>query len=148
MRITQEADYALRICATLAQAKAPMGTPQLSESLCISPRFAAKILRKLSLKGIVRATRGINGGFTLAFPPADLTLKNVIEAIDGEILIRHCLSEGFSCTFQKNKAVCRFHAVFDELNTLIRAMLDKITLADMINSDVSAKELVNQLHIL
>ncbi len=148
MRITQEADYALRICAALAQSEHPVATTQLSAELCIPPRFASKILRELMLGELVKSTRGVNGGFALAKTAGTVTLRMIIEAIDGKIAIRHCLMSECNCSYQRNKSKCRFHLVFEELNNIIKSRLDLLTLAHMIDTDIPTNELIDRLYKL
>lgn len=146
LRITQESDYALRICAALAQAEQPIATSQLAADLCIPPRFASKTLRELMLAELVLSTRGVNGGFALAKEAGDITLRMIIEAIDGRIAIRHCLMGEYTCSYQTDKSKCRFHRVFEELNNIIATRLDMLTLQDMVSSSVDVNELIEQLH--
>ncbi len=146
MRITQEADYALRISAYLAQADMPIGAPHLSEELGIPLSFTSKILRKLLLAGLVQSTRGVGGGFSLAKEAKEVTLRQVIEAIDGAVAIRHCLDEGHSCSYQPNKSRCRFHRVFEELNGIIRGRLELFSIADMVNAAIPIEELTERLY--
>ena len=96
MRITQEADYALRMVSLLAKSGAVFsygtvqGTlfaPAMAENVAVPMGFANKILRKLSLAGIVKAMRGITGGYYLLRDPKTLTIREVIEVIDGPIEI-------------------------------------------------------------
>ena len=146
MRITQEADYALRICAMLTMAEYPVASSVLSKELCVSPKFTSKILRELLLAGLVNSSRGINGGFTLAKSPQRITLRTVIEAIDGPIAVRHCLTDEHNCNYQKDKSKCRFHAVFQELNGIIISRLDLLTLKDMTDAEISVSDLAESLY--
>lgn len=148
MRITQEADYAIRICAELAKTKDVVGAPSLSEKLCIPSRFASKILRKLMLAGLVKSLRGVGGGFALAQKPCDISLRNIIEAIDGTIAIRHCLLSEHICSYKKNKSKCRFHLVFEELNSIIVSRLEMLTLSDMVDESIPIGEIIKGLHIM
>ena len=145
MKITQEADYALRVTSVLAVSDAPMGAPRVAEAVHIPPRFAMKIFRKLSQKGIVRSVRGVNGGYCLALPADKLTLRQVIEAIDGEIAIRHCLCDQHPCSHNPDKSLCRFHNVFMYLNSVIAERFDRLTLADMTNGEISIDRLINKI---
>ena len=145
MRITQEADYAIRICAALAKWEGMIGTPQLSENLCVPPRFTSKILRKLAQSGIVKSVRGVNGGFILAQKPKDVTLKSIIEAIDGEIAIRHCLLCDHNCSYQEDKSKCKLHQVFRELNEMISSRLEALTISDMVNESFSVEEIITKM---
>ncbi len=146
MRITQEADYALRICLALSQAEHPVGAPHLSERLCIPHSFTSKILRELMLANLVRSTRGVNGGFSLSVMADQLSLKQVIEAVDGPIAIRHCLMGDHNCSYQPDKSKCRFHRVFEELNSIITSRLELITIADMADVNVPIDELIEKLN--
>ncbi len=145
MKITQEADYALRITSVLAQSLGPAGAPAVAEKVCVPHRFAMKILRKLSLKGLVKSTRGVAGGYRLALPPEEISLKTVIEAIDGEIAIRHCLSDTHSCQNSPDKSKCRFHNVFAYLNGVIADRLEAVSIADMVNGDIPIEEVIEKI---
>ena len=131
MKITQEADYALRICSLLSLSTKPVGAPQVAEEVHIPPRFAMKILRKLSIEGIVKATRGVSGGYSLRLEPESLRVRQVIEAIDGKIEIRKCLCESNTCSHNPDKSLCRFHKLFEKLNEQICERLDRVTLGMM-----------------
>lgn len=145
MRITQEADYALRICAFLSKSEKPVGAPQLSEELCIPERFTSKILRRLMLSGLTTSSRGAYGGFSLSIPARDLSLLRVIEAIDGPIAIRHCLDDGHICTYSENKDTCRFHCVFEELNRMLRSRLDMLSIEDITSNALPVSTLLERI---
>ena len=76
MKITREADYALRIIAMLADENR-----QIEQSDCrkndIPYRFTLKILRKIVQAGIIKSYRGVNGGYVLNKKPSEITLKDV-----------------------------------------------------------------------
>jgi len=87
MRVSAKTDYALRAAVELAAA--PEGTPvkgeRLSASQSIPLRFLENILLQLRHAGIVESRRGAEGGYRLARPPAEITLADVIRAIDGPL---------------------------------------------------------------
>ena len=145
MKITQEADYALRITSVLAQSTKPAGAPAIAEAVAVPHRFAMKILRKLALKGIVKSTRGVAGGYSLAVAAKELSLKAVIEAIDGKIAIRHCLCDDHNCANSPDKSKCRFHNVFAYINSLITIRLEALSIADMTNEAISTEQLIEKL---
>lgn len=146
MRITQEADYAIRLCSALAREDRPIGAPHLSEALCIPQRSTSKILRMLTRAGIVGAARGAVGGFFLTMAPETVSLLMIIEAIDGPIAIRHCLSPEHTCSYRSNKTECRFHKIFEELNRLIRSRLDMLTIEDITDSELPVSGLLEKLY--
>lgn len=133
MRITQEADYALRIVALLATHQSVVDANTIADEAGITQGFALKILRKLSLGEIVCSQKGASGGYKLVREPDSITLKDVIELIDGEIAISKCLSEEHICSKQGiNKSACKIHLIFDAINRDIVERLGDITIASVI----------------
>lgn len=145
MRITQEADYALRIVSHLAQRDEVVGAPAVSEAVAVPPRFALKILRKLSMEGIVQASRGASGGYSLVADPNTLTIRRVIETIDGPIEISKCLSEGHNCLNNPVKTCCRFHHVFETLNQQLVERLERLTVGMMVDGERPLSELLSAI---
>lgn len=142
MRITQEADYALRMVSLMAQSESVLGAASMADAVAVPPRFAVKILRKLSQYGLVHASRGVTGGYRLAVDPLTLTVRQVIEAIDGPTYISRCLSEGHVCLNNSNKTCCRFHSLFGALNTLLTERLDRVTIGMMVDTSLPLEDLL------
>jgi len=104
MQITRQADYAVRAVLYLAQ-KEPnqrSATSQVAKEQHIPPSFLAKIISQLSIAGLLHTSRGARGGVTLAREPEKITLLEVIEAIDGPIMLNECVGENSICTFDKD----------------------------------------------
>ena len=124
LRITHEADYAVRIVYVLMQSDEHcVAASKLAEGSGVTLRFTLKILRKLAGSGIVTAQKGANGGYALAMDPAEISLGLIIESIDGPFELNHCLSDDFDCTRVKDKKFCQFHHIFDSLNAKLKAEL-------------------------
>ena len=104
MKITREADYALRIIAMLADENRQIEAKAIAEKNDIPYRFTLKILRKIVQAGIIKSYRGVNGGYVLNKKPSEITLKVVIETIDGKIAINKCMENPESC---KNNGICK-----------------------------------------
>ena len=146
MKITQEADYALRMMCLLAKETAagntPVGAAGLAEGVAVPTRFGLKILRKLADTGLVKTSRGATGGYSLNQDPSTITVRRVIEAIDGPIEINRCLSESHSCLNNPNKDCCRLHHVFEELNRHLTERLERLTVAMVVNENVGLGDLI------
>ena len=127
MRITLEADYAVRIVDCLARANKRVDAKAISEKTCVTLRFTLKILRKLGIAGIVRSFKGVQGGYELKKPPQDINLKDVIEAVDGPILINRCLSTGVPCSRNEPEELCFYQNVFAEISEMVKNRLSSIT---------------------
>ena len=127
MRITHEADYAVRIVYVLMQAAgSTVAASKVAESSGVTLRFTLKILRKLAGSGIVASQKGANGGYGLAMDPEEISLGLIIESIDGPFELNHCLSDDFDCTRVKDKKFCQFHHIFDRVNAKLKDELYSI----------------------
>jgi len=101
MQITRQADYAVRAVLFLAaqedDERSPTNRIALEEK--IPPSFLAKIVSQLSVAGIVSTSRGAHGGVSLARSAEDISLLEVVEAIDGPITLNDCVIDPDSCAF-------------------------------------------------
>ena len=149
MKITQEADYALRMVCLLAketsEGNTPVGAATLAEGVAVPTRFGLKILHKLSESQLVKTSRGASGGYSLNVDPATITVRRVIEAIDGPIEINRCLSDTHACLNNPNKDCCRLHHVFEELNNHLTERLDRLTVAMVVNEQVGLGDLLSAI---
>lgn len=104
MQITRQADYAVRAVLYLARMEPTQraATSQVAQEQRIPPSFLAKIISQLSIAGLLHTSRGARGGVTLARDPKDVSLLEVIEAIDGPILLNECVGENSTCTFDSD----------------------------------------------
>ena len=147
MKITQEADYALRMMCLLtketARGNTPVGAATLAEGVAVPTRFGLKILNKLSGADLVKTSRGATGGYSLNTDPATLTVRRVIEAIDGPIEINRCLSDAHQCLNNPNKDCCRLHHVFEALNQQLTERLDRLTVATVVDEAVGLGDLLD-----
>ncbi|MBQ8322001.1 MAG: Rrf2 family transcriptional regulator [Clostridia bacterium] len=133
MRITLESDYALRILTAMAMHEDVTDAKTLSAETSVTQRFTLKILHKLVTGGLVNSYKGVRGGYRLKFPPSDITLKQVIELIDGPIVIARCLSDSEECSLKCDKTSCEYHHIFDTISADVAKKLEKITIYDVIN---------------
>jgi Rrf2 family protein len=104
MQITRQADYAVRAVLYLARLEPNQraATSQVAQEQHIPPSFLAKIISQLSIAGLLHTSRGARGGVTLAREPKDITLLEVIEAIDGPIMLNECVGDSSTCTFDED----------------------------------------------
>lgn len=101
MQITKQADYAIRAVLYLAKLgpNERAATSQVAAEQHIPPSFLAKIISQLSIAGLLHTSRGARGGVMLARPPEEITLLEVVEAIDGPIALNECVNDINACTF-------------------------------------------------
>lgn len=101
MQITRQADYAVRAVLYLANLGADRraATSQIAQEQHIPPSFLAKIVSQLSVAGLLQTSRGARGGVSLARTPDQISLLEVVEAIDGPILLNECVASHGACVF-------------------------------------------------
>ncbi|MGD8454773.1 MAG: Rrf2 family transcriptional regulator [Anaerolineales bacterium] len=99
MQITRQADYAVRAIMYLAQigSEKKAATSQIAEEQDIPLSFLAKIIAQLSVAGLLQTMRGARGGVALARNPDDISLLEVVEAIDGPIKLNICVNGSYEC---------------------------------------------------
>lgn len=140
MHMTLETDYAVRIVDFLAASNQKADARSISEGTCVPPRFALKILRKLVSDGIVQSYKGAHGGYTLARPGSRITLREVIESVEGPYMISRCQQDEYACTHQ----ACRYHRIYAEISESVRRQLDSYTFSQVEPCGVACRSVKEQ----
>lgn len=134
MTINQESDYAFRIVLMLCKEglNNRLDAKLLSEKGNIPLRFLLKLTRKLTQAGIVKSFRGINGGYTILKEPKNITLKDVIEAIQGPIIVQRCIYDKEACSANKI-GHCSIHKALGGIQNTIVEELQKVNFEELKN---------------
>jgi Rrf2 family protein len=133
MRLSARAAYALRAAVELAAADDRVTAERLSEAQDIPGPFLETILTQLRRSNIVRCQRGPDGGFWLARPAGEISLAEIIRAIDGQLLgVRGERPEDVSY----RGAAEPLQRVWVALRDNERALLESISLADVVAGDL------------
>lgn len=130
--MTLEADYAVRIVDMLAVANRKVDARTISTETKVPLRFALKILRKLVASGLIVSYKGAHGGYMLAREPGQITLRQVIESVEGPYMISRCQQDEYSCS---HTTCCRFHQIYDEISSVVRTKLDSYTFDSLSSPD-------------
>lgn len=130
MRIPAKADYAIRALVELAASEGdrPVPADRIAERQEIAGPFLAGILGQLRLAGLVRSVRGAEGGFLLARPAADITLADVMRAVDGPLAT---LSGQFPEDMSYPGPAAGLREVWVAVRANVRAVLEHTTVADV-----------------
>ncbi len=129
MQITRQADYAVRAVLHLARTgEQRIATSMIAEEQRIPPSFLAKIISQLSIAGLLHTSRGARGGVTLAREAKDITLLEVVEAIDGPIQLNECVGNSSTCSFEDN---CPLRPVWCDAQEELVTRLKSTNFADM-----------------
>ncbi|PWH16938.1 MAG: Rrf2 family transcriptional regulator [Anaerolineae bacterium] len=132
MQITRQADYAVRAVTFLARLGADhrAATSTIAQEQQIPPSFLAKIVSQLSVAGLLTTSRGARGGVSLARPPKDISLLEVVEAIDGPIMLNECVGDSGSCKFSDD---CPMHPIWCEAQHELVQKLKNTTFDKVLN---------------
>ena len=120
MHMTLEADYAVRIVEFLTKNEGRQDAKTISDETKIPLRFSLKILRSLVAEKIVCSFKGSKGGYTLAKPAKQISLREVIESVEGEYMLSRCQKEEYSCGRGER---CKLHQVYIEISDIVRDRL-------------------------
>lgn len=131
MQITRQADYAVRAVLHLARSgnTERAATSTIAKEQNIPPSFLAKIISQLSIAGLLHTSRGARGGVTLARDPKDISLLEVVEAIDGPIQLNECVTNDGACTFEED---CPIRPVWCDAQDELVRRLRGTNFADML----------------
>ncbi len=136
LQISNATGYSLRVVLALVQSHENNGVMTITEIAAareIPEAFLRKLLRSLINAGIVESKRGYSGGIRLARPPADITVLDVVEAVEGKMGLNECVTKPSICEFVEE---CPMHEVWmettdrvrDHLNTYSMLLLHRRTL--------------------
>jgi len=134
LKISRLSDYAIVLLTTLAGDPEEKPSEQranaraLAERTGINMPTVGKLLKLLNGEGIVQSRQGRSGGYFLSRPAAEITLAEIIEAIDGPIAMTDCFRPDHDCSM---KSDCAVRPHWEAINRGVHALLDATTLADM-----------------
>ncbi|MGA3154796.1 MAG: RrF2 family transcriptional regulator [Streptosporangiaceae bacterium] len=140
MRLSARADYALRAAIELSAASGHVTADQLARTQAIPGKFLEAILTQLRRAGLVRSQRGPDGGFWLARPAGEISLADIIRAIDGPLVgVRGERPENLGYI----GAAAPLQTVWIALRANERAILEEVTLEHIVSGKLP--ESVQQL---
>jgi Rrf2 family protein len=134
MRVSAKADYAVRAAAELAAAgEGPVKGEKLAEAQDIPLQFLEHILLELKHHGIVRARRGAKGGYWLARPADEVTIADLVRAVEGPIAdVQSTPPEAIE--YRGNSEHLR--EVWVAVRASLRSVLEEVTLADLVSGNL------------
>lgn len=127
MELTRKGEYAIRgivYLARLQQGKVAL-ISEIAEETGVPQTFLAKIFQNFAKIGLVNSFRGTGGGFLLGRPAAQITLREVVEAVEGPIIPNRCLMGEDACEFNRT---CLVHPVWREVQSKVVDILNGVTI--------------------
>jgi len=131
MKLTRLADYAVRAVIHLAskQNKEKATISEIAKEQNIPQSFLAKVMQNLTRGGLVIAHRGKMGGFYLAKDAKEITIRTVVEVVEGPIILNRCLIKPGEC---ERDVFCSAHTVWIEAQEALAEVLDRYSMEDLL----------------
>ena len=130
MQLTRAADYGVRVMIQLAlpESDGRVSLPGLAQATDAPESFLSKVLQELARAGFLSSHRGQCGGFSITPRGREVTIRQVIEAIDGPICLNVCLANGRPCL---RTARCPAHPVWAQAQHAMLDVLNSVTVTAM-----------------
>lgn len=123
MMFSQASKYSIHAIMYIAERDSEsVGRADIAGALGIPSNFLAKLLNRLATRGILISVRGPSGGYKLARPAGDIALIEVVEAVDGKLVLDDC---AFGLPYCGRQTECELHARWTEIRTEILSMLQE-----------------------
>lgn len=132
MLLTKASEYAILSLVVLSKASAPMDSERLSRELLIPKSFLAKILQSMARANILKSFKGVNGGFVLEKKPKDISMLEIVSAVEGKApLVFECSVSLENCPSDKG-SLCAIWPFLNRLQGKIDGFMAELTLADIL----------------
>jgi FeS assembly SUF system regulator len=129
-RLNRLTDYAVVVMTQMAQAREQVRTaPQIARETGVPLPTVSKLLNALARDGLIESQRGAAGGYALTRKAADITIAEVIQALEGPIALTACVDH--SAEHCDVESLCPMRGNWNKVNEAIRSALGGVTLADM-----------------
>lgn len=140
MRITSSIEYATRLMVTLAgeHGKAPVPAERLAESDNVPADYVSQILVKLRRAGLVNSHRGSSGGYALSKSPTEITIAQVVRAVDGAVFEDVCERFDAGTKDCRHQGHCSISPVWTKLGDLVTGYFESVTLAAILEQKAGA----------
>lgn len=149
MKLSTKGRYGLQVMVDLAvySKEKHISLKSVSERLSLSENYLEQLIALLKKNGLVSSVRGAQGGYFLAKPPSDITIGDILRALEGSLAPTDCTCEGntFQCALD-GKCVTR--SVWEKIRDSINKVVDDITLEQLMNDYEKINENASSLYYI
>jgi len=140
IKLSRMADYGVILMVQFARIPAKKATAaELAQYTTLPVPTVSKLLKLFSRAGLLESHRGTKGGYAISQEPSDITLANIVSAVEGPIALTECMtSDGSACEIE---AVCPTRTNWRQINDALVDALDNVSLADMAKPAVRPRAL-------
>ncbi|RMH50648.1 MAG: SUF system Fe-S cluster assembly regulator [Zetaproteobacteria bacterium] len=137
LKLTKLTDYGMLLMTRLAASDQSIWTaPELAAATALPAPTVRKLLQSLLRRHLLISQRGARGGYRLARRPQEISLREVVDALEGGVTLTECNSDRGQCDRQSD---CTMRAGWQRINEAMRELLDSITLAELARPDFAPR---------
>jgi len=132
LRVSKIIDYGTLLLTHMASDPAKVfSATDLASTLGLGQPVVSKVLKSLAQREIVRSTRGARGGYTLGRPPEEISIADIIDALDDQPFgLTECSATPGACNVE---SACNIRSNWQRINAIVRKTLERVSIADMVN---------------
>src|SRR5512136_3365708 len=132
MKLSTKIRYGSRAMVELAShyGEGAIELKEIAKKENISPKYLEQVIVPLRTAGLVKSVRGSKGGYTLARPPSDISLREIFEGLEGPVNLVDCLVDPEAC---QRTSTCVTREIWKEVSDLIEKVFGSVTLEEMVN---------------
>ena len=142
LKLTTKSSYGLRACLTLAKAAGRLSSSEIASTDEIPQRYLEQILSALRQGGLVESVRGAKGGYSLRRAPSEITVSDLVEAVEGELPPMLCTNPSMRSDTCRKDSDCDCRGLCSELEYSVARVLKGTTLADILNGQHGLKTII------
>ena len=134
MRVSTRGRYGLRILMDVAlhQDKGPVALRDISERQAISQKYLWQVINPLKSAGLVNSIRGARGGFVLARPPEEISVRDIVAILEGAVSVVACVKSPGTC---KRSPSCTAREAWTEIENKLNDAMRGITLKQLVDRE-------------
>lgn len=131
MKLSTKGRYGVRLMIDLAAhyGEGPVLLREVAKRQEISEKYLSNLINPLKATGLLAATRGVHGGYVLGKAPSEITMKDIVQAVEGSVCLVDCVEKPAGCN---RTPFCIAHELWQEAAEGMVQVLEKYTLADMV----------------
>jgi len=136
MKLSTRSRYGVRIMYELAlrYGEGPVILKDIARWQEISEKYLSKLIIPLKAAKLVRASRGSHGGYNLTREPSEISIREIVEVLEGDLKTVECVHNGNTCT---RSSECPVKEIWHRLDKSVLDVLDNITLRDVVNNSIN-----------
>ena len=129
LKLSKKIDYGLILLSRMCAQPAPASAREMAGHYLLPQPMVANILKALASAGLLVSRRGVQGGYELARSPREITLAQIMEALEGPFSLVDCITDQDNCRFTQ---VCPTHDPIQEVHRKFQNFMSRLTLAEIV----------------